>query len=47
VLDGGDGAWQVDEWATMYDVEAAVDFAVANGRHDVAYALRTGRNRTV
>jgi predicted phosphodiesterase len=44
VLDGGDGAWQVDEWATMYDVEAAVDFAVANGRHDVAYALRTGRN---
>jgi len=45
VLDGIGETWQVSQHAERYDVEAAVAFAEANGRDDVAYALRTGRNR--
>lgn len=46
VLDGAGAEWQVSERAVMYDIDAAVAFAERNGRDDVAYALRTGRNRS-
>lgn len=45
VLDGSGSTWEVDERQVVYDVESAARLAERNGRGDVAYALRTGRNR--
>ncbi|MGY1603175.1 metallophosphoesterase family protein [Geodermatophilus sp. SYSU D00815] len=45
VLDDADGAWTADLRAVAYDWDAAAALADANGRPDVAFALRTGRAR--
>jgi predicted phosphodiesterase len=37
------GRWTAEEYAISYDHEAAATRAELHGRHDIAYALRTGR----
>ena len=42
LLEMGD-TWFVTQQGIEYDVEAAASLALANGRLDVAHAVRTGR----
>ncbi len=43
IVDDATGSWQVDPRAVAYDWETAARTAEANGRPEVARALRTGR----
>jgi hypothetical protein len=43
VVDDGSGRWEVEFLTVGYDWDAAAGIAEANGRPEVAGALRTGR----
>jgi hypothetical protein len=45
VVDDGSGSWDVEFHSVQYDWDRAAAIADANGRPDVAGALRTGRMR--